>query len=170
MLTTVTLAAPACSLTHRPALPASAVTPANVALVPLHGIWLPDPAALAAQAQTLSPRLSVLQIRDRRTWSAVAAAIPAAAAEPDFTHGCVVGLISRAGRPLNGNAPLALSEVVDFGDVACLSGQFRGGSFLPDGSAYLALAWAETRSPLLSADIDGQVFVIDPPDATRPTR
>ncbi len=132
--------------------------PTSVRMVPLTDTWLPDPAALAREMHALGPRLAVLQVRDPQAWNAVAAALPDPPPLPDFKSGSVVGLISRIGRPVGGSAPVQLREVLDLGDAASISGAFAGGSFLPDGSTYLTLAWVETRSPVDLAEIDGQIF------------
>ncbi len=106
----------------------------------------------------LGPRLGLLTVNDRQEWNCLAAAVPSIGPEPDFRQGMLVGLVCWAGVPADGHWPIRLDGVRLCGDQGLVEGRFIGGTYFPDGIAYVETAYAQGVRDVVAVDIDGTVF------------
>ena len=106
----------------------------------------------------LGPRLGLVQIRSEHDWENLRTAAPEIGPCPDFNQGIVVGLVSHAGLPVNGRWPIHLDTIRICRGAGFATGEFEGGTYLPDGTTYLEVAqFSELRSVLM-VEIDGTRF------------
>lgn len=120
-----------------------------------------DTPAIDSICVPLGPRLGLVQIRHSAEWTQLQKAIPEVGPCPDLVHGCVVGVISRAGLPLNGEWPINLDDVRINQGAGYVSATFQGGSYLPDGTTYLEWAYVEGLNSVLIVDVNGLRYFTD---------
>jgi hypothetical protein len=117
-----------------------------------------DCAALQDLCYPLAGRLGLLQVHSPDDWSRLIQVAPELGPCPDFSRGMVVGVVSWAGLPLDGEWPIALEDVRCCHGAGLVSAHFRGGSYLPDGTTYLEAAFLEDLEAVLILDVNGVRF------------
>lgn len=123
-------------------------------------VVLRDPDALGELYIELAPRLGVVACRTRAEWDRLAAVAPDLGPAPDFSRGSVIALVSRAGSPVNGRWPIHVKYVRLHDGAGLLVGGFEAGSYLPDGAAYLELAYVQGLEAILVVDVNGLRYVL----------
>ncbi|MBU0641134.1 MAG: hypothetical protein KKB50_19925 [Planctomycetes bacterium] len=119
---------------------------------------LSDTTAIDDLHWPLGERLGLLQVRNQAEWRRLTAVAPELGSPPDFERGMVIGLLSRAGVPLNDCWPIDLDVVRVHGGAGLVSGRFCPGTYFPDGTAYLETAYVEGLVTVLIVDINGVRF------------
>ena len=121
--------------------------------------------AVVASADTLrglctplGPRLGLIQIRSVAEWTRLARAAGLVQACPDLRRGMLVGLLCWAGTPVDGGAPIRIRSVHTKDGGGLLRAQFAGGSYLPDGTAYLDTEFVPDLNSVLAVDVNGTLF------------
>jgi len=104
--------------------------------------------------QPLSPRLGLVQVRDRATWQRLAACLPQLGPAPDFRHGSLIGLVATLGTPLDGGWPLDWNAVRLHRGAGLVEARFNGGNYLPDGATYIETAYVDQLQTVLAVAID----------------
>lgn len=117
-----------------------------------------DMAELNDFCYPLGQRLSLLQIRTADHWDMLRRCAPELGPAPDFRRGMVIGLVSRAGLPLNGTWPVHFDAVRVYNGAGFAIARFHGGSFLPDGTTYLETAQFDGLAAVLMVEINGTRF------------
>lgn len=120
-----------------------------------------DGAGLQALAIQLGPRLGLIEVRNEAQWQALNAAVGGHMRRPDFSRGTLVGLATWAGTPVDGEWPVELQSVHLSDGGGLLRSHFHGGTYLPDGTAYLETAYVPDLRAVLVVDIDGTSFYPD---------
>lgn len=136
-----------------------------------------DPRQLARLTTPLGPRAGLVQVRTPEDWRRLARAVSLPIDPPDLENGMVVGLSCVAGLPLDADAqtlgpsaaaegrtalvdewPLLLrhARTVDGGGM--LEAEFRGGTYLVDGTTFLDLAYIPRMRSVLVVDVNGLRF------------
>lgn len=122
-------------------------------------IVVSDPAELAPLCTPLgSPRLALLTVRSSSEWRRLCRATRDLGLAPDFRTGIVVGLLARAGEPIDGRWPLELMAVRACGRTAMLEGRLEPGTYLPDATPYLETAFAAGVTEVIAVDVNGDAF------------
>jgi hypothetical protein len=117
-----------------------------------------DPLPLRELCIPLGPRLGLIQIRSARQWDLLARAAPQLGQCPDFSRGILVGLICWAGTPLDGHWPIRLDSVQVRDGAGLVHADFRGGTYLPDGVAFLEIAHVPGLATVLVVNVNGATF------------
>ena len=117
-----------------------------------------DPGALSDLARPLCKRISLIEIRTTEQWQRLRRAAPEIGDCPDLSRGIVVGVLSRAGMPLDGEWPLSLETVHLADGAGYVRADFHGGTYLPDGTTYLELAQVPRLRNVLMVDVNGVRF------------
>jgi hypothetical protein len=120
-----------------------------------------DGAGLAQLAIHLGPRLGLIEIRNEQQWQALNEAVGGRLRRRDFSRGTLVGLASWAGTPVDEEWPIVLQTVQLSEGGGLLQSHFHGGTYLPDGTAYLETAYIENLRAVLVVDVDGTSFYPD---------
>ncbi len=118
-------------------------------------IVLADAQALDGAYHALTPRLGILVVRDAATWQRLARQMPNPGPQPDLSTGAVVGVVSRAGLPLDGCWPVSLDAIQVHGGAGLVSASFRGGTYLPDGTLYAETAYVNDLDAVLVVSVNG---------------
>lgn len=106
----------------------------------------------------LGPRLGLIQVRTEDDWEKWRTAAPEIGSCPDLSQGMVVGLLSHAGMPVNGRWPIHLDAIRVYRGAGFATGEFEGGTYLPDGTMYLEVAQFSDLRSVLMVEIDGTRF------------
>lgn len=109
----------------------------------------------------LCPRLGVIQITRETDWEMIRRAAPGLGPCPDLSQGAIVGIVSRAGTPLDGAWPIDITEARATQGAGYVCAEFRGGTYLSDGLACVTLAQCRGLDRLLMADINGLRYFTD---------
>ncbi len=117
-----------------------------------------DPSALEPLLRPLGRRLSLLEVKTPAEWEVLSRAVPGLCKCPDLAHGAVIGLVARAGRPLDGQWPASMERIRVSQGAGLLTVRFEGGSFLPDGTSYVELAQVEGLEAVLVVDVGASRF------------
>ncbi len=122
---------------------------------------LTDPQALGTLYHPLTARLGYAQVRSPAEWARLARAAPGLRPPGDLDTGIVIALVSRAGLPLDGKWPIQVDAARVSHGAGLLTGEFRGGTFLPDGTTCLDVAYFPGLAGVLVVDITGARFFTD---------
>lgn len=114
-----------------------------------------DPDAVDALCRPLNNRFGFLAIQDAADWEKLRLAVPGLSDAPDLSGGLVVGLVSWAGLPLDGEWPLSIEMARVSRGGGYLTALFRPGTYLPDRTAYLELAYLPDVEAVLVVDVNG---------------
>ncbi len=117
-----------------------------------------DAQALRRICTPLGPRLGLLQVRTRAEWNCLAGIAPQVGACPDLQHGMLIGVACWAGSPADGHWPLRIDAIRAAAGKAWVEASFSGGSFLPDGLAFLETAYAGQVHAVSAVSVDGTTF------------
>jgi hypothetical protein len=117
-----------------------------------------DPQALRSMCTSLGPRLGLLQVHSREEWTRLTAVAPQLGPCPDLSRGIVVGIVSWAGTPVDGQWPIHIESVRVHEGAGLVEAGFHGGSYLPDGTAYLETAHVKGMSTVLIVDVNSTSF------------
>lgn len=109
----------------------------------------------------LCARLGLVQIRSGRDWERFRRAAPGLGPCPNLARGAVIGVVSRAGTPLDGGWPIEILEARIVNGAGYLCAEFRSGTYLADGVACVALAQCRGLSTVLMADVNGLRYFTD---------
>lgn len=153
-------------------LPAScAVAPRQVALSRLadpssetpitrRRALLRDFQSVSSMVTPLTGNIGLLRVRDAREWDILQHAASTLGAAPDFRLGSIVGVVSRLGSRVDGAWPIDLRRVHVCERLGLVVAAAPSGCYLPDGLAYLELAWVPGLARVAVVEVDGQrVFV-----------
>jgi hypothetical protein len=146
------------ALAPRPITAAELGAAPSAAMTPVRHLLVADAQALRELCSPLGPRLGLLQIRTRAEWSRLAAIAPQIGPCPDLERGTLIGVACWAGRPTDGHWPVRMDGIRAAAGSALVQASFIGGSFLPDGTAFLETAYARTVRNVLAVDVDGTAF------------
>lgn len=113
---------------------------------------------LQGLAQPLGARLALLELRDEAAWQALCEAAGHDLPAPDFSRGAAVGVVSLVGQPVDGEWPLGLDAVRVMDGAGLVVTHFKGGTYLPDGSACAEVAFVPGLEKVLVLDISGARF------------
>lgn len=127
---------------------------------PLRGqrLVISDVTALGPAYKTLSPRLGLLVVGTDAEWRALAAVCPNVGDRPDLTRGTVVGLVSRAGTPVDGGWPIQLDAIRLSGSGGWIEGTFHPATYQPDSAAYAETAYVPGLGTVLVVEINGLFY------------
>lgn len=103
----------------------------------------------------LGPRMALVTANDPDEWARLKRLAPGLGPCPDFKRGMVVGLVSRAGTPVDGAWPLRVKSVRLHAGAGYVIGQFHAGSYLADNAAYLETAYFPDLEAVLVVEING---------------
>lgn len=115
---------------------------------------------LGALHHALNVNIGIVQIRSIADWRLLNEVAPQPGPPPDFSRGIVVGVLSRAGMPLDGGWPASIESVQMVDSAGLLISHFHSGCYLPDTTAYLESAYVEGLHTLLVVDIDDLRFYV----------
>jgi hypothetical protein len=120
-----------------------------------------DADALRPFYVALGPRMGLVQVHSAADWDRLREAAPEIGTCPNLARGSVIGIVCRTGTPLDGDWPIELDAVriADGAGFVCAS--FHGGSYLPDGSAFLETTYVEGLNSVLMVDVNGVRFYTD---------
>ncbi len=108
----------------------------------------------------LNANIGIVQIRSIADWRRLNSVAPQPGPPPDFSRGIVVGVLSRAGMPIDGVWPTSIESVHMVDSAGLLVAHFNSGCYLPDTTAYLESAYVEGLHSLLVVDIDDLRFYV----------
>lgn len=123
-----------------------------------------DAEALRFLCTPLGPRLGLVEIHSPRQWEFLAQVAPQIGRCPDLRAGTLVGIACWAGTPVDGRWPVQLEAVQVHQGAGLLKARFRGGNYLPDGTARLETAYVEGLRAVLVVDVNGTDFYPNQPD------
>ena len=110
----------------------------------------------------LTPRLGYFVVTDQNAWQRLTAVAPSLRAHPavggprpDFRRGGFVGIVSRAGTPVDGDWPIMLDGVRLRQGGALIEASFNGGSYFPDDCLYAEAAYVEGLTAVLVVEVNG---------------
>jgi hypothetical protein len=116
------------------------------------------PAAIASLLTPLCSRLALLVVRTPEQWRLLQAAAPEFGDCPDLDRGAFVGIVSRAGQPLDGRWPVTLEAVRVCEGAGYVTANFESGTYLPDGTTYVEAAQVDGLLAILLVDVNGVRF------------
>lgn len=114
-----------------------------------------DPRRLSGIMSVLSPRLAMVQARSDEEWRLLRATAPELAGGPDFSRGIVIGVVTAAGSSLDGRWPIRIESVRVFDQAGYVCATFEGGSYMPDGVAYVEAAYVPGLKAVVMLDVNG---------------
>ena len=114
--------------------------------------------ALGDAFRPLGARLGLVQVNSAEQWARLARLAPGLGPCPDLSGGSVVGLASTIGMPLNGRWPIHVQSVRAHEGAGLLVARFDGGSYLPDGTAYLETMYVPDLATVLVVEVNGVRF------------
>ena len=155
------LALSACSAPLQRMVSLQSLEDSNLQLAHPLGQVMVDRVDWAADVAPLGSRLALCQVRTPDDWAALQAHHPGLGPCPDLQNGTVVGLASRVGQPLSGRWPLRIEHAQVSGGAILLTAHFEGGTYLPDGTTYLDLAYVPHGQQVLVVDINGVRYYLD---------
>jgi len=132
-------------------MPTERVTPTLRAVVT-------DSHALRRLCTPLGPRLGLIEVRSPAEWRRLRELAPGLGACPDLARGTVVGIACWAGEPVDGAWPIRVEGVRMWQGAALVDATFRGGTFLPDGAAYLEAFYVAGLRDVLGVHFNGTLF------------
>lgn len=109
----------------------------------------------------LGTRVGLVQIRTPQQWREFQAVAPEAGRCPDLSSGAVVAIVNCSGTPLSGEWPIELASVRVHNGAGFVSAEFRGGTYLPDGTAYVEMVQVPGLAEVLMVDVNGVRFYTD---------
>lgn len=117
-----------------------------------------DADALQSFYVALGPRMGLVQVHNGADWDRLREVAPEIGDCPNLARGSVIGIVCRTGTPLDGDWPIELNAVriTDGAGFVCAS--FHGGSYLPDGAAFLEATYVEGLNSVLMVDVNGVRF------------
>lgn len=121
-------------------------------------IIVADPAYLRAICQPLGPRLGLVEIHTPAEWALLRQTSPGLGPCPNLDAGICIGLASWAGKPVDDDWPLTIDSVRIDNGGGLVQATFQGGSYLPDGSAYLETMHVSGLRSVLAVEINGTTF------------
>ena len=119
-----------------------------------------DAQGLRALCKPLGPRLGLIEVRSAEQWRALEDAAPQIGACPDLRRGTVVGIVAWGGTPLNGGWPVEFDAVQVHEGGGLLKAKFKGGTYLPDGTARLETGYVPGLHAVLVVDVNGTPFYV----------
>jgi hypothetical protein len=159
LLLSALTACSACSLRSGPVVSARSLENAPQTRPKMIRRAIVSPAAdLQACYRPLGPRLGLIQIRSASDWEKLRAAAPELGPCPDLSQGMVIGLLCHAGQPVNGRWPIHLQAIRNYQGAGFATGEFEGGTYLPDDTTYIEIAQFTDLRGVLMVDIDGTRF------------
>lgn len=114
-----------------------------------------DARRIAPLLRWLGPRLALFEIHTAAQWDALRAAAPMLQGSPDFSRGIVVGVVSRAGIPLDGQWPIRIESVRVHDRAGYIAAAFVGGNYLADDTTFLEVAYVPNLESILMLDVNG---------------
>ena len=108
----------------------------------------------------LNVNIGIVQVRSIADWRRLNEVAPQPGPPPDFSRGIVVGVLSRAGTPIDGGWPASIKGVQMVDSAGLLVSHFQSGCYLPDTIAYLECAYVEGLRSLLVVDVDDLRFYV----------
>lgn len=108
----------------------------------------------------LNSHVGIVQVRSLKDWQRLNRVAPQHAPPPDFSRGMIIGVLSRAGTPIDGGWPAVIESVRVFDTAGLLISHFQSGCYLPDATAYLESAYVEGLSTVLVVDVDDLRFYV----------
>lgn len=126
-----------------------------------HRVVLGELSSLADLYRPLCPRLGVIQVTRAKDWQRLARAAPGLGSCPDFSQGAVVGIVSRAGTPLDGIWPIEITQTRSAQGAGYVCAEFRPGTYLADGVACVTLVQYRGLDRVLMADVNGLRYFTD---------
>lgn len=123
-----------------------------------------NPDALRALCTPLGARLGLLQIHSHAEWDSLRKVVPHLGSCPDLHLGMLVGLACWAGTPISAHWPIRIEDVRVCDGAGIVTGEFSGGTYLPDGAAFIELAQVPGLATVLVVDVDGTRFYPDSGD------
>lgn len=118
-------------------------------------------AELSNLYRPLNSRLGLFQIQNAAEWNTLQHCAPELGRCPDLSGGIVVGVVSRAGLPLNGTWPIHVQAARVHEGAGFVIAHFDGGSFLPDGTTYVETAQFNNLRAVLMVEVNGVRFYPD---------
>jgi len=117
-----------------------------------------DAEAFEHLGTALGPRLMLVEARTPEQWESLARVLPRIRAQPDLRRGSVIALISEAGTPLEARWPIGLDSVQIADGGGLLHVRFAGGTYLPDGRAYVEAVYVPGLAAVLVVEVNGVRF------------
>jgi hypothetical protein len=114
---------------------------------------LTDLATIDQLYKPLGTNIGMVQVKSARQWRQLSKAAPWLGVEPNWVQGTFVGLISSAGEPLEDQPPIRWRYVRVHAGGGLVRADFSGGSYLPDGSAYLTGTYVHGLREVLLIDL-----------------
>lgn len=114
-----------------------------------------DAEALRGLCTPLGPQVGLIQVRSPTEWTRLVRATGVAKPCPDFRRGTLVGLLCWTGTPIRGGEPIRIQSVRVKEGGGLVYAQFAGGSYLPDGTAYLDSVFVPNLDAVLAVDVNG---------------
>ncbi len=109
----------------------------------------------------LGQRLALCQVRTPEGWNRLRATHPELGPCPDLQQGIVVGLASCLGSPLSGRWPIRIEQAQVHDGAILLTAHFESGSYHPDGTTYVDLAYVPNGRQVLVIDINSVRYYPD---------
>ncbi|MCG3129163.1 MAG: hypothetical protein CHACPFDD_04073 [Phycisphaerae bacterium] len=100
----------------------------------------------------LTEHVGLIEVRRSAEWRVLARAAVGIGPEPDLSRGTVIGLLWRAGLPLDGGWPVEIDAIRVAQGAGYVVGRARAGTCLPDGTCYLDLAYVPSPATVLVVD------------------
>jgi len=117
-----------------------------------------DSPALRSLCTPLGPRLGLLQVRNAADWRLYREVVPTAEKCPNLQRGSIVGIVCWAGTPLDGKWPVRVDAVKVEEGGGLLKARFHGGTYQPDGIAYLETGYVPGLRSVLVVSVNGTSF------------
>lgn len=115
---------------------------------------------LADLYHPLNSQIGIVQVRSLKDWQRLSRVAPQPAPPPDFSRGMIVGVLCRAGTPIQGGWPAVIESVRVFDTAGLLISRFQSGCYLPDATAYLESVYVEGLSTVLVVDVNDLRFYV----------
>lgn len=134
---------------------------APAAILPAGRSVVTDTARLGPLLRRVAPALAMVQVNTPQEWEQLRAAAPQLGAAPDLRRGMVVGLVNLLGEPLSHEWPVRIEAVRVHQRAAFVSGRLAGGSYLPDGLAFVETAYVPDTRAVVMLEVNGVRYVTD---------
>lgn len=146
----------------RPAIRMQALEGAPLAeMIRKRHVLVGDLELLGEIYRPLCPRLGIIQVTTEQDWNRLGRAIPDLGPCPDLRRGAVVGIVSRAGTPLDGRWPIEITEARVIGGAGYIAAEFRPGTYLADDLGYATLSQCGNVAVVLMVDVNGIRYFTD---------
>ena len=113
-----------------------------------------DVDATEAMYTSLAPRLGIYRVLTPEQWRAFQGAARISAPVISSGRGTIIGIVSRAGRPLAGGWPIRVEQVRVVDGAALVTARFASGSYLPDGLSYVDTVYVDEPIVVLALEIN----------------